>query len=108
MDELISKKCVPCEGGCRAFKAEEIKHYWDKIKGWSLFRIEKIFKEFKFKDFKESLAFVNKVAELAEEEGHHPDFAILYNRVIINLTTHACGGLTENDFIMAAKIDKMV
>lgn len=88
--------------------AEQIKSYLDELDGWALVGIQKIFKEYKFKNFIDALACVNKVGELAESEGHHPDFAILYNRVIINLTTHAIGGLSENDFIMAAKIDKML
>jgi 4a-hydroxytetrahydrobiopterin dehydratase len=108
MGDLSSKKCVPCEGGVPPFSAEEIKTYLDQAKGWNLVRLEKIFKEFKFKDFKEAMLFANRVASLAEEEGHHPDFAILYSRVILNLTTHAARGLTENDFIMAAKIDKLL
>ena len=105
--DLTGKKCIPCEGGTPPLAAEEIKPYLDEVRGWSLVGIQKIFKEFKFKDFKEALTFVNKIGELAEKEGHHPDFAILYNRVILNLTTHAAGGLSENDFIMAAKIDKL-
>ena len=105
--DLIAKKCVPCEGGTPPLTAEEIKPYLDQVRGWSLVRLEKIFKEFKFKNFKEAMEFVNKVAELAEAEGHHPDFAILYNRVIINLTTHAISGLSENDFILAAKIGNL-
>ena len=107
MNELTAKKCVACEGGTPPMDVVQIKEYMDKVEGWNLVRLEKIFKEFKFKDFKEALLFVNRVGSLAEEEGHHPDFAILYNRVILNLTTHAIGGLSENDFIMAAKIDKM-
>ncbi len=108
MDDLTQKKCVPCEGGASPLIAEEIKPLLDQSRGWSLVRLEKIFKEFKFKDFKEAMLFVNRVGSLAEEEGHHPDFAILYNRVILNLTTHSIGGLSENDFIMAAKIDKLL
>lgn len=108
MEDLLSKKCLPCEGGTPPLSAEEIKPYLDEAKGWNLVRLEKIFKEFKFKDFKEAMLFVNRIASLAKEEGHHPDFAILYNRVILNLSTHSIGGLSENDFIMAAKIDKLV
>lgn len=67
---------------------------------------KKITKKFKFKNFKEAMAFINKVAELAESEGHHPDIFIFYNRVKFELSTHAIGGLSENDFILAAKINK--
>jgi len=108
MSDLAAKKCVPCEGGMPPLTAEEIKPYLDQAKGWSLVGIQKIFREFKFSGFKEAMNFVNKVATIAEAEGHHPDFAILYNRVIINLTTHAIGGLSDNDFILAAKIDKLL
>ena len=107
MSDLLSKKCMPCEGGTAPFSAEEIKPPLSQIKGWSLVGIQKIYKEYKFSGFKEAMNFTNKVAAIAESEGHHPDFAILYNRVIINLTTHAIGGLSENDFIMAAKIDQI-
>ena len=108
MSDLLTKKCMPCEGGTLPLTPEEIKPLLDEARGWSLVMTEKIFKEFKFKDFKEALVFVNRVGALAEEEGHHPDFAILYNRVILNLMTHSIGGLSENDFIMAAKIDKLL
>ena len=105
--DLLSKRCVSCEGNVLPFSAEEIKPYLGQIKGWSLVGIQKIYKEYKFSGFKVAMNFTNKVAAIAEAEGHHPDFAILYNRVIINLTTHAIGGLSENDFIMAAKIDQI-
>lgn len=105
--DLTSKKCIPCEKGFPPLTAAELRPYLDQIKGWSLVGIQKIYKEFKFSGFKEAMNFVNKVAAIAEAEGHHPDFAILYNRVIINLTTHAISGLSENDFILAAKIDKL-
>lgn len=106
--DLTVKKCVACESGMPPLTAEQIKPYLDQAQGWSLVGIQKIYKEFKFRDFKEAMNFVNKVAAIAENEGHHPDFAILYNRVIINLTTHAVGGLSENDFIMAAKVDTLL
>ena len=85
----------------------DIETYMREIRGWELIRTEpkQIRKKFSFKNFKEAMQFINKVAELAESEGHHPDIHIFYNRVVLELWTHAVGGLSENDFIMAAKID---
>lgn len=75
------------------------------IKGWVQNKNLSITKEFKFKDFKEAIAFVNKIAEIAESEGHHPDICVFYNKVKLTLFTHSAKGLTEKDFILAAKID---
>lgn len=107
-EELTTKKCIPCEGGMPAMSREEANQYLSKIMKWELVEDKKIKKEFKFKNFKESLNFTNSVGALAEEEKHHPNITIIYNRVIITLTTHAIGGLSENDFIMAAKIDRLI
>lgn len=87
--------------------AEEAGRYLSGRAGWQLEEDKKIKKEFRFKDFSGSMDFVNKVAKLAEEEGHHPALFINYNKVRITLTTHSIGGLSENDFIMAAKIDAL-
>lgn len=106
-EELASKKCVPCEGGMPPMTPQETNQYLSKVLGWELIENKKIKKEFKFKNFKESLDFVNKVGALVEEEKHHPNISIIYNKVIIALSTHAIGGLSENDFIMAAKIDQL-
>ncbi|MFX1453663.1 MAG: 4a-hydroxytetrahydrobiopterin dehydratase [Promethearchaeota archaeon] len=83
--------------------------YLKRVEGWSLIRegIHRINKEFYFKDFKEAMKFVNKVADLAEKEGHHPDIYIYYNEVVLELHTHAIKGLHLNDFVMAAKINKI-
>jgi 4a-hydroxytetrahydrobiopterin dehydratase len=103
---LLNKKCVSCEGGVPPMSPEEIKKYSKEVPAWVVFSDhKKISREFKFKDFKEAMKFVNKVAEIAESEGHHPDIHIFYNRVNIELWTHAVNGLSENDFILAAKID---
>ncbi len=85
---------------------KEAKAMLTKVEGWEL-RENKIRKTYRFKDFKESMKFVNKVADLAEEEGHHPNIFISWNKVTLTLTTHAIGGLSDNDFIMAAKIDRI-
>ena len=89
--------------------AEEIQKYLPEIEGWEITENnKKIFKGLKFKDFKMAMEFVNKVADLAEQEGHHPDILIHgWNKVRLELSTHAIGGLSENDFIMAAKIDRL-
>ena len=108
MTDLINKKCVPCDDGAPAMEALKIKEYLAQLKeGWEVLENRKIRKLFKFKDFKEAMVFVNKVADLAENEGHHPDIAIRYNKVEISLWTHAIGGLSENDFILAAKVDNI-
>ena len=106
-EELSAKKCVPCEGGTLAMSPAETNQYLSKVLGWELIDNIKIQKEFKFKGFKQSLDFVNKVGSLAEQEQHHPNITIIYNKVRITLSTHAIGGLSQNDFIMAAKIGQI-
>jgi 4a-hydroxytetrahydrobiopterin dehydratase len=106
MDDLSLKKCVPCEGGVKPFTREQAQEYLDYRSGWSLSENGQcITREFAFKDFSEAFGFLTHVAVLAEREGHHPDIELRYNRVFLSLTTHAIKGLSENDFIMAAKID---
>ena len=111
MSDLTKKKCVPCEGGVIPFDISEIHNYQKKVDGWSLIKdTEKMFfleKEFKFKNFLESQKFVNEVGKLSEEEGHHPEILFGWGYAKINITTHAIEGLSENDFILAAKIDKI-
>lgn len=119
---LLSKKCVPCEGGVDPLKGEELKSYESYINSeWKMEGLidkekpsfaeasdgkgKKLSRKFKFKDFKEAMGFVNKVADIAESEGHHPDIYIYYNKVNLELTTHAIDGISPNDFIVAAKID---
>jgi 4a-hydroxytetrahydrobiopterin dehydratase len=114
--DLLKKKCVPCEGGVPPLSHDESIKLMEQVPGWELHEEEnenlkktgfgsKILKEYKFKDFIGAINFVNKVAEIAEEEGHHPDIKVNYNKVMLELSTHAIGGLSENDFILAAKID---
>lgn len=106
--DLIKKKCVACEIGTPPFDKETIDKYRSHIKPeWRVIDNKRIERQFKFKDFQEAMSFVNKVAEIAESEGHHPDIAIFYNKVTLTLWTHASRGLTENDFIIAAKIDAL-
>ncbi|MBI2020634.1 4a-hydroxytetrahydrobiopterin dehydratase [Candidatus Daviesbacteria bacterium] len=106
--QLSSKKCVPCEIGTPPLTAEEIKPLKDQLKlDWEVIEGKKLKREFKFKTFMEAINFVNKIAKIAEEEGHHPDIYIYYNRVVISLMTHNIRGLSENDFILAAKIEDL-
>ena len=105
MANLAGKKCVPCEGGTPPMEAEKIQEYLKEVEGWEVKEDKLIQKTFKFKTFREAIDFVNQVANLAEDEGHHPDIIIRYSRVTFELTTHAIKGLSENDFIMASKID---
>jgi len=87
---------------------EEMKPYLEEVKAWKLKDdTKKIERKFKFKDFKEALAFVNKIGEIAEQEGHHPDITFSWGYVDVELSTHAIGGLSVNDFILAAKINKL-
>ncbi len=103
---LIGKTCVACEGGTPPFTSEEIKKYLQELKtSWEVIDQKKLRQELKFKNFGEAIKFVNEVAKIAKTEGHHPDLYIYYNRVVVELSTHAVGGLSENDFIMAAKIE---
>ena len=111
MDDLAKKKCIPCEGGVLPFDVTEIHKYQKKVDGWDITKNIKnnylLEKNFRFNNFKESQNFVNKVGEISEEEGHHPDITFGWGYVKINITTHAIEGLSENDFILAAKIDQI-
>lgn len=105
---LTDKKCVACEGGVPPLTREEIAAYQPQVPEWKVTPDDKaLLHHFAFKDFKEALAFVDKVGALAESEGHHPDISLFaFKNVSITLSTHAIGGLSENDFILAAKIDR--
>ena len=110
MSDLLKKKCVPCEGGVVPFDISEIHKYQKKVDGWDIVKNEKniyfLEKKFDFKNFLESQNFVNKVGKISEEEGHHPDISFGWGYAKISISTHAIEGLSENDFILAAKIDK--
>jgi len=108
--QLAALKCVPCRGGVPPLADSRIKEMLPAVPGWTRIKdegIDKMQKEFKFKDFKASMAFVNQVADIAEEQGHHPNILIDWNKVTLTLWTHAIKGLFDNDFIMAAKIDEI-
>ena len=111
MTDLADKKCIPCEGGIPSFDLKEIHKYLKKIDGWDVKTDDDktyyLLKEFKFKNFLESQNFVNKVGNIAENEGHHPDIRFGWGYVGIKIFTHAINGLHESDFVLAAKIDKL-
>ena len=111
MNDLLKKKCTPCEGGILPFDISEIHKYQKKVDGWDLKKDEKkiyyLEKKFTFKNFITSLNFINKISEISEQEGHHPDISFGWGYAEIKITTHAIEGLSENDFILAAKIDKI-
>ncbi len=103
---LREKQCVPCEGNIPVLNKADTERFLGELEGWMLSeKGHAIEKDLVFKNFDKAMDFVNMVADLAEQEGHHPDMQISYNKVHLLLTTHAIGGLSENDFILAAKID---
>jgi len=117
MTKLTEKKCKPCEGGTPPLPTDETEKLLAELNGgqiwanipWEIVKDGKaITKEFRFKNFREAQAFVNNVADVAEGEAHHPDIHWYYNRIQFELSTHAVGGLSENDFILAAKIEQVL
>jgi 4a-hydroxytetrahydrobiopterin dehydratase len=109
--ELQKEKCVPCQGGMPTLTDSEIDQYYRQLQTWSVVEkggIKRLEKSFKFKDFAEALAFTNRVGEIAEKEGHHPDILTEWGKVTVSWWTHAIKGLHKNDFIMAAKTDSLV
>ena len=111
MNDLIKKKCVPCEGGAVPFDTSEIHKYQKKVDGWNIIKNDKgiylLEKKFSFKNFLESQKFVNEIGKISEDEGHHPDILFGWGYAKIKIFTHAIKGLAESDFILAAKIDKI-
>ena len=111
MSDLLKKNCLSCEGGVIPFDISEIHKYQKKVDGWDILKDKKeIFflnKIFNFKNFLESQKFINKVGKISEEEQHHPDILFGWGYAEIKITTHAIKGLSENDFILAAKIDNL-
>ncbi|MBI3985627.1 MAG: 4a-hydroxytetrahydrobiopterin dehydratase [Lentisphaerae bacterium] len=106
--DLAGRQCVPCAGGAQPLKGEALAALVASLGGdWQVMEERRLEKTFKFKDFKQALAFVNKVGELAEAQGHHPDILLAWGRAKITLWTHKIGGLSESDFVMAAKIDRL-
>ncbi len=108
MSNLSQKHCIPCEGDTKPLDHIQNIEHLKEIDTWQLIEDAAIEKTLLFKDFAEALSFVNKVGAIAEAEGHHPDISIFgWNKVKISISTHAIGGLSDNDFILAAKIDEL-
>lgn len=106
-DKLVSRKCKPCEVGAKPLKGEQVAEQARELGGkWRIIEDHHLEKDFRFKDFKEALAFVNRVGEIAEQEGHHPEICFTWGKARLKIWTHKVDGLTENDFILAAKADR--
>ncbi len=108
MTSLASKTCVPCRGGVPPLKGKELEALRQQVPQWRVINEHHITRTFTFPDFRQALDFVNRVGALAEEQGHHPDILLAWGKAEITLWTHKIDGLTESDFIMAAKIDGLV
>ena len=106
--DLTKKKCGPCQGGIPPLHGKELETLHKQLgSGWKIQKGHHLEKEYTFPDFKQALAFTNKVGELAEREGHHPDILLSWGKVKVTTWTHKIDGLTENDFILAAKCDEL-
>ena len=108
MGDLAEKTCVPCRGGVPPLRRDEIEPLLVQLSGWDVARGHHLTKEYRFKNFAEALGFVNLVGALAEEQGHHPDMHLSWGKVRVEIWTHKIDGLTESDFILAAKTDRVV
>jgi len=106
MSELAKKKCKPCEGGVAPYRAGQAKELLEQLKGWVL-EDGKLVKLYAFRNYHETMAFVNALAWISHREDHHPDLQVGYNKCRVEYSTHAIGGLSENDFICAAKADEL-
>jgi 4a-hydroxytetrahydrobiopterin dehydratase len=107
MSELARKECVPCKGGIPPLTGEEIAELTPEVPEWSVVDEHHILRTFRFPDFALALAFTNRVGELAEEQGHHPDILLAWGKVEVTIWTHKINGLTVSDFVLAAKIDEL-
>lgn len=109
MEDLQHKRCLACEAGVRPLTQDDVKNLLAKVKDWKVnSENTKITRRFEFKGFYKTMAFVNAVAWIANQENHHPDMEVGYNYCVVNYTTHAIEGLSENDFICAAKVDALL
>ena len=104
---LSRKECEPCKGGVSPLSGEELEQLKEQVDGWDVIEEHHISKTYKFPNFVKALAFVNKAGDIAEEQGHHPDIFLTWGKVSITICTHKINGLTESDFILAAKIDEI-
>lgn len=105
--KLAEKNCIPCRGGVPPLKIEEIKPLLAQLKGWRINTQGHLEKSYAFKNFREGFEFVKRIGEMAEEQGHHPDIYLAWGKVGLEVWTHKIGGLTESDFIFAAKSDSL-
>lgn len=108
MSELVSKTCVPCKIGVPPLRGDALQTLRKQVEGWDVVEEHHLFKTFKFPDFRNALDFVNKVGEIAEQEGHHPIITLSWGKVEIKIYTHKINGLAESDFVLAAKINTLV
>lgn len=107
MPDLAERECVPCRGGVPPLKGDQIKEFSAQLDGWQCVNEHHLQKTYTFKNFRETLDFVNRAGEVAEAQGHHPDICFGWGKADIRIWTHKIDGLTESDFILAAKIDKL-
>ena len=107
MPDLASKTCVPCRGGVPPLMGDDLKNLAQQVPHWKVVDAHHIVRAFAFPDFRQALNFVNKVGEIAEEQGHHPDILLSWGKAEVTTWTHKINGLTESDFILAAKIDRI-
>jgi 4a-hydroxytetrahydrobiopterin dehydratase len=107
MADLASKNCVPCRGGIPPLKGQQIAELQRQLPGWEVVDEHHLTRTYKFPDFRQALAFVNKVGAVAEDQGHHPNICFTWGKVEVSTYTHVINGLTESDFILAAKIDRV-
>lgn len=108
MSDLASKSCIPCQGGVPPLAGDELKQLQEQLGGdWEVVDGHHLHKSWGFADFKDALAFVNRIGEIAEQEGHHPDLQLSWGKVVVDMHTHKIDGLTESDFVLAAKIDQL-
>lgn len=107
MGDLAAKTCVPCRGGVPPLKGVELEKLSRELPAWKIVNEHHITRSFSFPDFREALSFVNRVGELAEQQGHHPDIFLAWGKADVTIWTHKIDGLTESDFILGAKIDRL-
>jgi len=107
MSDLAERQCIPCRGGVPALKGEELRSLAAQVSDWQVVDEHHLQKTYGFSDFRETLDFVNRIGELAENQGHHPDICFGWGKAEVSIWTHKINGLTESDFILAAKIDKL-
>lgn len=104
---LADRNCIPCKGGVPALKGDAVRNFLTELPGWDAPNEHHLFRSYRFPDFKQALDFVNRAGAIAEEQGHHPDLLLSWGKVEVTIFTHSIDGLTESDFVLAAKIDRL-